>query len=68
MRAYVEQNISDKAFYISPVAAGAYGVAFKEKWQADRVASAINAAYEDGRNDVKRALRELIGAAEETEL
>ncbi|QTK78301.1 hypothetical protein AT6N2_C0393 [Agrobacterium tumefaciens] len=54
---------TDGKFYVTPISCGVAGVPFKEKWQAERVADAINAAFASGQNDVRASLRALIGAA-----
>jgi hypothetical protein len=66
LQARVEKS-TDNQFYITPIGAGGYGIAFKEEWQADRIADAINDAYARGANELRSSLRELLGAAQEEE-
>ena len=62
MRAVVQEG-SDGKFYIAPISAGAYGIPFKEKWQAERVAEAIDNSFLEGQNDVRSSLRDMLGVA-----
>jgi hypothetical protein len=64
MKARVEYE--NGRFHIRPISIGAYAVSFKTKTEADYVACAINIAFERGQEDVRSALRYLIGAAKTT--
>jgi hypothetical protein len=66
MRAYVEKG-SDGRFYIAPVFGCSIGIAFVQKANAERIADAINMAFNAGKEEVRSSLRELIGAAERQE-
>lgn len=55
----------DGKFYIVPITAGLSGMSFRNLGDAEAIADAINSAYSRGREDVKRDLRDLIGAEEQ---
>ena len=50
----------DGKFYIVPARACASGIPFKEKWQADHIADALNIAYERGQDGLRAQLRDLL--------
>ena len=61
--AYVE--IKDGRFHVGPWNGEAYGIYFENQNDAEHIASAINNAFERGKEDVRSSLRDLIGAGRE---
>ncbi len=58
---------SDGRFYISPLSAQLNGLSWSKKDDAEYICRAVNAAYNRGREDVQRELRDLLNVPERSE-
>lgn len=61
------QDHSTGHWYIRPLGLGPIAVTSHNRATATMIVEALNAAYERGRTDVQSQLRDLIGAARETD-
>lgn len=58
---------SNGKFYITPLRVQLNGMSWAKRADAEYICNAINAAYQRGREEIQRDLRELLNVAERAE-